>query len=93
MEEELAVNKRRFSELSETLLIIAKEELGETDNIREECLSLLKEWIQTQNNDYSNLGNGLEHLSFFCLHFNNYIFVSIQMIYHYVGFSVAASLI
>lgn len=58
MEEELTMNKQESSsevKLSEELLEKAKEELGETDNIREESLSLLKEWILTHNNDYSNL--------------------------------------
>lgn len=56
MEKELITEMRRTSELSEELLIKAKEELGETDNIREESLILIKEWIPTQINDYSNLG-------------------------------------
>jgi hypothetical protein len=56
MEKELTTENRRTSELSEELLIKAKEELGETDNIREESLILIKEWIPTQINDYSNLG-------------------------------------
>lgn len=59
MEEELTMNKQELSsevKLSEELLEKAKEELGETDNIREESLSLLKEWILTHSNDYSNLG-------------------------------------
>ncbi|XP_046652805.1 retinol-binding protein pinta-like [Daphnia pulicaria] len=55
MEKELITEMRRTSELSEELLIKAKEELGETDNIREESLILIKEWIPTQINDYSNL--------------------------------------
>ncbi len=58
MEKELTIEKKRTSELSdEELLIKAKEELGETDNIREESLILIKEWIKTQIGDYSNLGN------------------------------------
>jgi|LakMenEpi03Aug12_release.lakeMendotaPanAssembly.Ray.scaffolds.fasta_scaffold669491_1 hypothetical protein len=59
MEEELTMNNQESSsevKLSEELLEKAKEELGETDNIREESLSLLKEWILTHSNDYSNLG-------------------------------------
>ena len=59
MEEELTMNKQESSsevKLSEELLEKAKEQLGETDNIREESLNLLKEWILTHNNDYSNLG-------------------------------------
>jgi len=57
MEKELTIKKGRSSDLSEELLEKAKEELGETNNIREESLILIKEWIQTHNNDYSNLGN------------------------------------
>ena len=59
MEEELTMVKQESSsevKLSEELLEKAKEQLGETDNIREESLNLLKEWILTHNNDYSNLG-------------------------------------
>ena len=59
MEEELTMNKQESSsevKLSEELLEKAKGQLGETDNIREESLNLLKEWILTHNNDYSNLG-------------------------------------
>jgi hypothetical protein len=65
MEEELTTNKQRSSELSKELFIKAKEELGETDDVREESLSLIKEWIQTQQNDYSNLGNVLCFLFIF----------------------------
>ena len=59
MEEELTMVKQESSsevKLSEELLEKAKGQLGETDNIREESLNLLKEWILTHNNDYSNLG-------------------------------------
>ena len=69
MEEELTMNKQESSsevKLSEELLEKSKEELGETDNIREESLSLLKEWILTHNNDYSNLGILASVLFFKC---------------------------
>ncbi len=53
---ELTLDDRRSSELSEMLLIKAKEELGETDNIREEGVNLVREWIENHHNDYSHLG-------------------------------------
>ena len=54
------VDIRRSSELSEALLIKAKEELGETDDFREECLIILREWIENHHNDYSHLGTVLK---------------------------------
>lgn len=48
--------ERRSSDLSEALLLKAKDELGETDELREEAVIILKEWIETHKHDYSNLG-------------------------------------
>ncbi|KAK4028900.1 retinol-binding protein pinta-like isoform X1 [Daphnia magna] len=55
MEKDRTMVKSRSSEVSEQLLFKAKEELGETDSIREESLNLIKEWIQSHNIDYSHL--------------------------------------
>ena len=47
---------RRSSDLSESLLALARKELGEDDEIRRLSIAELKEWITTQDNSYSQLG-------------------------------------
>lgn len=61
MEEELILD-RRISEVSELLLVKAKEELGETDSVREESVKLIKEWIHTHNQHLSHLGKIFTHI-------------------------------
>lgn len=56
MEEQILFEERRSSELSESLLLQAREELGETDEAREEGVKAIKEWIKTHKNDYTSFG-------------------------------------
>lgn len=54
----LGTSKPRTSELSDQLLLKAKEELGETDEVREKALEELREWIENhQEKKYKILGN------------------------------------
>lgn len=58
--EEVAFIDRRSSELTELLLVKAREELGETDEKKIECVNEIKQWINTQTNEeYSVLGNNI----------------------------------
>lgn len=70
--EEVAFIDRRSSELTELLLVKAKEELGETEEKKIECVNEIKQWINTQiNEEYSVLGNNLfKHLYSFKSIFN-----------------------
>lgn len=52
--EDVEVEDRRSSDLSEMFLTKAKDELGETDELREEYGALIKEWIE--NCGYPKLG-------------------------------------
>ena len=42
----------RFSMLDDTLLIQARDELGETDEIREESILTIQEWIENEEKPY-----------------------------------------
>ena len=46
----------RSSVLSESLRTLALKELNETDEVRKQSITELKDWILTQDSHYSQLG-------------------------------------
>jgi len=45
-------NKDSVSKLDNILLVQAREELGETDELREECILTMRQWLQTEEKCY-----------------------------------------
>lgn len=71
MEEQLPIDihgkcNLQSSEVNEHLLLKAKDELGETDTVREENTILIKKWIQSHSSGYSHLGKNAKYVFVCC---------------------------